>query len=724
MEQRPMTTAARAGDRPRSWITVRDRAEAIPTWAWLTALVAVSTLARFFVALRYPAPWIFNDELTYSDLARSFGRTGHFALRGVPGLHGFGPVYPALIAPAYAIFDSVPHAYDGVRAINSLLMSLASVPSYLIARRLVSRWWALLAAVLAVAIPSMSYTAAVMTENAFFPLVMFSALAMVLALERPTVLRQLLVFVVFLLAFETRAQAAIFGPALVTTLLLVALAEVASAPRERWTATFVASIRRYAVMWGALIVGALLAVLYEAARGRPLNALLGSYGGVTQFRYAVGPIARWFFFHIGELDLYVGVLPFAAFLLVIFMGLRPRQPDRELLIFAAVGASLVFWFIFTAAAYASNPIGYRIEERYLFHIAPLLLIAFAVWLGRGVPRPWPTAALAAVAAAALPGTVPWPSLLDTNAVNGAFGLLPLIRLLQHGLQANSIAEIVSLAALAGAALYVLLPRRAVLVGAVVVLGYFVAVDRTVVNATRLASIASIGSGIRAPHRDWVDRAAGRNGNVVTLFYAPDQVPFWQNEFFNGDIDRAYNLTPGPYDPLPETLVQVSATGALMNSADGKRADASYVLTNQALVPAGRAIASDQRIGMTLFRINKPLRLVAKIDGVYPDKWSGATATYQRFACRGGRLTAIMLSDRDLHPEPQTIVATEAGREIGRFLYKPGLVTRRMTVPLRATTGTCTVVFNVPTAVPLEVTKQPDTRPLGVRFLAFKYRPGG
>src|SRR5690349_4409293 len=411
-----MTTAARAGDRPGAWVAARARAEEVPTWALLTALVAVSTLARFLVAIRNPAPWIFDDELKYSDLARSLGRTGHFAIRSVPGLHGFGPVYPTLIAPAYALFDNVRHAYDAVRAINSLLMSLASVPAYFLARRLVSRWWALLAAVFTVAIPSMTYSAAVMTENAFFPLVMASALAIVLALERPTVFRQLLVFVPILLAFETRAQAAILGPALVTTLLLVSLAETLAVARARWMRTFMGSIRTYAVIWCVLILGTVLAVLYEVARGRPLNSLLGTYGGVTQFRYAVWPIVRWFFFHLGELDLYVGILPFAAFLLLVYMGLCPRQPDQDLRFFAAMATSLVFWFAFTAAAYASNPIGYRIEERYLFHIAPLLLIAFVVWLGRGMPRPWPVAAIAAVAAAALPGTVPWPSLLDSNAV--------------------------------------------------------------------------------------------------------------------------------------------------------------------------------------------------------------------------------------------------------------------------------------------------------------------
>jgi hypothetical protein len=719
-----MTTAARADDRPGAWVAARARAEEVPTWALLTALVAVSTLARFLVAIRNPAPWIFDDELKYSDLARSLGRTGHFAIRSVPGLHGFGPVYPTLIAPAYALFDNVPHAYDAVRAINSLLMSLASVPSYFLARRLVGRWWALLAALFTVAIPSMAYSAAVMTENAFFPLVMASALAIVLALERPTVLRQLLVFVPILLAFETRAQAAIFGPALVTTLLLVSLAETLAVPRPRWARTLIGSIRTYAIIWGVLIVGTVLAVLYEIVRGQPLNSLLGTYGGVTQFRYAVWPIARWFFFHLGELDLYVGILPFAALVLLVCMGLRPRQPDRELRFFAAMGASLVFWFTFTAAAYASNPIGYRIEERYLFHIAPLLLIAFVVWLGRGMPRPWPMAGVAAVAAAALPGTVPWPSLLDSNAVNGALATVPLIRLMQRGLQANTVAEVVSLGALVGAALYVLLPRRLAVVAVLVLLAYFVAVDRNVTNATRAASIGSLGAGIRGVHRDWVDRAVGGNSDVAILFYAADQVPFWQNEFFNAAIKRVYNLTPGPYDGLPQTLATTKPETGYVVGPDQKPIHTQYVFTNQAIVPAGEKVASDDQIGTAVYRTPSPLRIVAKIDGIYPDRWSGASAGYTRYACRPGTLTVTLLSDRDLHPTVQTIVAVGPDqRELGLLSYRPKLAARTLTVPLHPQRGICAVTFNVtPTAVPLQVTEQPDSRALGIRFLRFDYRP--
>src|SRR5262249_21181119 len=159
--------------------------------------------------------------------------------------------------------------------------------------------------------------------------------------------------------------------------------------------------------------------------------------------------------------------------------------------------------------------------------------------------------------------VPWPSLLDSNSVNGAFALVPLIRLEQRGLQPNTIPEIVALGALIGAAIYVLLPRRWGIAAAVLVLAWFVAVDRNVTNASRAASVASLGSGIRAPHRNWIDRAIGGNSDAPILFYASDQVPFWQNEFFNAAVGRVYNLTPGPYDSLPQTLVQSRPSGALV-----------------------------------------------------------------------------------------------------------------------------------------------------------------
>ena len=124
------------------------------------------------------------DELIYSELAKSFASDLGFAVRGVP-MRGYGAVYPILIAPAYALFDRIPDAYAAVKTINSLVMSLAAVPAYLIARRVVGKWPALLAALLTVAVPSMVYTATVMTENVYYPVFLLAALALVALLERP-----------------------------------------------------------------------------------------------------------------------------------------------------------------------------------------------------------------------------------------------------------------------------------------------------------------------------------------------------------------------------------------------------------------------------------------------------------------------------------------------------------------------------------------------------------
>ena len=49
-------------------------------------------------------------------------------------------------------------------------MSLAAVPAYFLARRVLAAGLSLVAALLAVAVPSMLYTGTMMTENAFYPL--------------------------------------------------------------------------------------------------------------------------------------------------------------------------------------------------------------------------------------------------------------------------------------------------------------------------------------------------------------------------------------------------------------------------------------------------------------------------------------------------------------------------------------------------------------------------
>src|SRR5207247_1128448 len=76
------------------------------------------------------------------------------------------------------------------KAINGVVMSLAALPAYFLARRLLQPGLALVVAALTVAVPSMLYTGTLMTENVFYPLFLVVALALVAMLERPTPLRQ------------------------------------------------------------------------------------------------------------------------------------------------------------------------------------------------------------------------------------------------------------------------------------------------------------------------------------------------------------------------------------------------------------------------------------------------------------------------------------------------------------------------------------------------------
>ena len=102
-------------------------------------------------------------------------------------------------------------------------MSLAAVPAYLIARRVVGKWLALFAALLAVAVPSMVYTATVMTENAYYPVFLLATLALVALLERPSALNHVLFFAALGLAYLTRSQAVVVAAAAVTAPLLLGL---------------------------------------------------------------------------------------------------------------------------------------------------------------------------------------------------------------------------------------------------------------------------------------------------------------------------------------------------------------------------------------------------------------------------------------------------------------------------------------------------------------------
>lgn len=661
-------------------------------WAWLAALVVLSALVRIGLGRLIVVPWIMVDELVYSELAKSLADDGQLLVREVHA-SGYGVVYPALLVPLWRRFDAVPDAYAAAKAVNAVVMSLAAVPAYLLARRLLEPSRALVVAALAVALPSMLYTGTLMTENAFYPLFLTVALMLVLALERPTFTRQLVLLALCALAFATRAQAvALFGA-------------MAVAPVVHWFWER-RSLQRFAPLYALLAAGVAGVLVVAGARGRsPLEAL-GAYRAAVHSDYTVTGVARYVVYHVAELDLYLGVIPFAA-LLAFWLGARGGA--RAARAFAAASLTLITFLTVEVAAFASQPSVARVEERDLFYVAPLALVALLAPIRVGMRA---RVAVAAVAAA-LPLLLPYGRLFAGEAVADTLGLLPWWWVHDRLVPLAAVRWVALLAASAAAAVFVLAPQRAAVL---VVAAVFVVTTAFAVagrHGMRSASTAARTAGLGGAEEDWIDRAVGRDASVAVVWSgtaAPYSV--WLPELFNRSVGPVYDLGRPLPGGLAETPVRRRADGVLVTGTTPVRA--TYVLADASLDLDGSVVARDGA-AQQLVRVDGPLRMLTEIGGLYPsDTWSGANVTYTRRRCDGGRLRVTLASDPQLFDAPQRVTATVAGRLVARTLVPP-TGTATMTVRLRPRGGRCVVAFRVGRTV---VPGGGDERALGVHFLRF------
>ena len=702
-----------------SWERTRASVAAVPAVAWLAGLVALSTVLRFLFARAIPAPFIFQDELLYSELAKSVGTTGHFAIREFAGTAGVGRVYPLLASPAYALFGSVPHAYIAVKAINALLVSLAAVPVYLTARRLLAPLPSLLAAVFTLTLPWLFFSALVMTENAFFPVFLFWFWSLVVMLERPTLWRQLLMFVLLALAYETRPQAVALLPALVTA-LLVAIAGDAwfgiERPRRR------AAVNSARAFWPTLLVLAVGAILYAgvelAIRGETVSqSLLHAYARLGAVDYSVGSVLRWTLWHAAELDIVMGVIPFAALLAVVLAAFARPTTSRPLRAFGAAAFGSCLWLLVEIGAFASSPYSHRIQDRPLFYIVPIFLVALMVWAFSDVGRAWPLAGFAALVAAALPGTAPVPSFFGANTINDAFGLLSVWVLRDKVTSVSGTMVAITLASMVAGAIFLLFSRRLAVVPLFLVWAFFAYGNHSVDFFLHNASKDAIKFGISG-HKDWIDRAVGRNADVAALFTGNrDFVTLWENEFFNPSLAQVYAFG-NPADALPEqTVAPDPRSGALL--AGGVPQRAPYALADTSLLVKGHVIRRDKPLGMVLYKTDGSLNLTGRLIGIYPDRWSSSTASFVAYDCDGGRLRLRLAGEPRLHPGPVTVIASSGGRRTAKLVVPSGLASHPYTIPLVSSGGACQVDFVVsPTAVPADTIGGQDTRALGIRFMDF------
>lgn len=602
--------AAKSLRRPSIFDQARGFVGRIPAPLWLGVFIVGSASLRYVqLTDLMPVPWIFPDELIYSELARSFGTSGHFAIRDVP-FHelSFGITYPILIAPAYAVTDDLPQAYAIARAINCAVMALAAVPAYLLGRRLLRPGLALLGAVLAVEIPSMAYSGTILSENLFYPVFLFTVLAIARAVERPTALRQVGVLAAILMAILTRLEAVALVPAYVSAIALLAWLDSSRGHRR---SAFAQRLAAYRLTWITLAGSAIAITVFELGRGKTPHGLLGAYAVVTD-RYSLGDVPQWFVYHLADLDLYVGIIPFAAAAALALSVLQGRERSRAVKEFVLVSLAVVGWLTLLVAAYATQAPAERVDERYLFYVVPLFLIAFLVWVDRGLRWPARVEPVSALVAAALPAALPFDLIVSRNMQASTPGLLPWGGFTKT-LAAPSYAWALALAlGVLGGLLFIIGRRRLRLVLPVLVLlnfaviGFFVTARYGVVAD----GAAKLGA---ASERDWIDRAVPRDSTVVALWSGrfrrglEGRYAIWENEIFNRSVGTIYDLREPLKRYTRETRTRIDPSSGVLSDLTGRPVKARYVLSDVTFPLVGSVVARDVRTGVVLYAVGGVVR---------------------------------------------------------------------------------------------------------------------
>ncbi len=595
----------------------------------LGGLMLLAFAVRSWLNTKADAPWIFGDELTYSEMAKSFAAGHGFEVRGAPP--NTRTLYPVVISPAWLI-DSVQSAFVAAKAINTALMTLACVPLYLWARRLVSVGFALVAAALLLLLPAFAYTGTIMTENAFLPLFVLALYVLARALETPTLVWQLSAVALTLPAVAVRVQGLVLLAVLVTAIILDSL--VAAWSGEKRLRSFVARLRRFTATGVALILLAAAYLAYALVSYDALSQGLGGYSGLAQLDFSLWNGLRWTVFTAGELVLAVAFLPACAFILLASAWLRPSARPAERA-FASVSAAALLWVVPMAGFYASR-YSQRIEERNMFYLEPLLLLALVTWVARGAPRPPRWTAVAVAIPAALLAAIPLERLLNISIVSDTFALIPVMRLttLVEG-GTDSARVLLALGAAAAAVLLVVVPQRlaSVTIAAVVV---FLGLSAWSVAGTLRDQSHATGLETGAEHADWIDDAVGSKADVPIVFTlgpGGQRAPVMADRVLEPVGGRRVRARLGRSHAHARRTDDHRQPWPLRPHAEWATACAALRRRSAALAIDGEKVAAEGRF--VLYRVRPPLKVKSPLDGVYPDGWSGPNATYTNYTDQPG-----------------------------------------------------------------------------------------
>jgi len=625
-------------------VALRVRAFSLSIPVALTVLVGASALVRFALALAHPTPLFFADEYIYSTLAHDLATTGRLTIRGE------GASFPALLQPIltapFWLFDNAGVSLRLTQGLNALVMSSAALPAYLLARKLcLGNGLALASAALTLLVPDLFYVAYVIAEPIAYPLVLGAVYAAVCVLTRPTRLNQLAFLLLAGLATFARIQFVVLPLAFLGAALLART-----------------GFRRLRLTLALLA----LAAVPVAVKG------LGYYSGVGEFSLDPAQIVRWF-------GVDAMLLAYAAGWLVIPGALAALATPRGTAERAFAGFTIVLAFALfvEAALFATNTDGQggRFQERYLFTLIPLIVIAFGLSLRREGRTRLVIAALGALLVA-VSARFPLSGWTDRHGRQDSPFLMGVYKLEEAiGYANGSLLVAVVVAALAAGAVAIAFRPRLAAGGLAAVALFLALVAGSAWSLDKLNAQRARASYFPADAR-WVDHARLGDVTIVNTPGSRRELTLEQM-FWNRSIKRLARLErAGSPDVFAAPELRVADDGSLF--LEGKQFTGALLINEYAVMVdlrGARSVAASP-----LFELWKPtgtprVRLFA--GGRFYDKWLANTGYVKVWDAPGTlrlRLTLPRIAE-----QPTRIVFTARGtRRV--VLLQPG-GTKRVEFPV-------------------------------------------
>lgn len=595
-------------------------------------LVAASAVARFALSRDVAAPWIAPDEHVYGLLGRSVAAGDGLKILGEPTAY-YSTLYPLLVGLPSLVTDAAA-AVTAVQALQAFLMSAMALVVYAWARPLAGPAWAVVASGLSVLVPGLAYSGLLMSEALYFPVATLAVWALASSLRAPTLTHQALLLVTVGLALATRLQAIAFVGVIVVAVALLATAERSLGP-----------FRRLAPTLGVLGALGSVVVVVRLALGSG-GQLVGAYAPLAEAgAYSVTDVLRSIAWQTGAVTLLTVGIPLVALGILTWETLRGRERDPGVRALVVTAVAYLAVTLVMVGAFASRFVEH-ITERQLLSVVPAVLVAFAVWLHRGAPRPQPVASLLAVGIAASALLLPLDRVATRYAAADALSTIPLEQLSRH-LSPDTFEVVYAVSAALVLALAVLVPRRAAPVLALVVglalAGTSLAASRELGERSRSDRVAVFAS--QPP--TWIDASATDD---VTLLVTGDRSwpTAWHALFWNESIVKVARLRDTEsIGVVHQEVVSRRPDGRLV-TRDGAELAAALVAAPRDVSLVGEPVAelpaSYDEPGMLLWRTGGRVRLSQRIVGIRPngDLHGGEAAEIIVYGCGPGQLELTIL----------------------------------------------------------------------------------